>query len=137
MMIRKILNRFPRVKKVLKKIITLFSGFHMPKSKKKPLNVWFDTHKMKNTVLLLGSPRSGTTWVSNLLNHTNIFRYIFEPFREDIIEMGVLGSQPYVVYPEVENAEIIAAMRIILSGKLKQISWLTHFNKRRIASRFV
>lgn len=37
-------------------------------------------HFIGSSVLIIGSPRSGTTWLAEILNSNNDFLYIFEPF---------------------------------------------------------
>ena len=134
-MIRNLLNHFPRLKRFLKYVINVFASTSKINPIKRSGTNWIDTHNINNTILFVGSPRSGTTWISNLLNHDNYFRYIFEPFREEIVEMAAIGQQPYVILPENTNQSIINAMTVILSGRLKQIPWINKYNRRKIASR--
>jgi hypothetical protein len=35
----------------------------------------------RNTIFLAGTGRSGTTWLSNIINYKNEYRYMFEPFQ--------------------------------------------------------
>ena len=39
----------------------------------------------KEVIWLIGDVRSGTTWVSNLINHENKYRTMFEPFHPNYI----------------------------------------------------
>jgi len=45
----------------------------------------------KNTIWLIGAGRSGTTWVSSLINYRNSYRELFEPFHTKIPEMYLMG----------------------------------------------
>lgn len=48
-------------------------------------------------VLLLGSSRSGTTWLSEVINYDNRYRYIFEPVRhKHTIKNKLFKEIPYV-----------------------------------------
>lgn len=49
----------------------------------------------RDTVFIAGSGRSGTTWLSELINHDNRFRFIFEPFHPGKVGLceGFLSKQ--------------------------------------------
>ena len=36
--------------------------------------------KLKDSVILVGDGRSGTTWIANIVNFRKDFTYLFEPF---------------------------------------------------------
>ena len=57
------------IKRILKRLRMQFGIFHID------LN-----YSPSNTVLIAGSGRSGTTWLSEILNYNNDYRSIFEPF---------------------------------------------------------
>jgi len=83
------------------------------------------------SVFLAGGARSGTTWLSELINYDNTYRFMFEPF-------GVrqLGDFWYGSYVRPDDAD--AAMReragFILSGRFHD-PWVDQFNKRFSAQR--
>ena len=45
----------------------------------------------RSSVLLAGTGRSGTTWVSEIINHRNEYRYVFEPFNHQKLRI----AQPF------------------------------------------
>ena len=38
-----------------------------------------DNHDYRNTIVLAGSGRGGTTWIAEIINYANEYRFIFEP----------------------------------------------------------
>ena len=44
---------------------------------------YIDAHNIKHTILIAGTGRSGTTWLSDTINYKNQFRYIFEPLHSN------------------------------------------------------
>jgi len=83
----------------------------------------------KNTVLLAGSGRSGTTWVAEIINYRNEFRYIFEPFHP--YQVNFFGNSPIRQYLRPGNREghFIAQVQAILSGRINS-RWTNKFNRR-------
>ena len=45
----------------------------------------------RSSVFLAGSGRSGTTWLSEIINHRRGYRYVFEPFNPR--EVGLFGHR--------------------------------------------
>lgn len=83
-------------------------------------------HDLADTVFLAGGARSGTTWLSELINYDNAYRYMFEPF-------GVrqLGDFWYGSYLRPDDADAATRDRaeFILSGRFHD-PWVDQFNKR-------
>ena len=52
--------------------------------------------EISRTILIGGTGRGGTTWASEVINHTNAYRVLFEPFYPRI-HMNL--SQPFPYYP--------------------------------------
>jgi len=87
-----------------------------------------------NSIFLAGTGRSGTTWISNIINYKNEYRFIFEPFH------------PYKVYsfrkfryrqyfrPENNDSEFIEPVESMLSGRLRNV-WSDSLNKRFISNK--
>ena len=99
-----------------------------------PGNLYYDTEDIKNTVLVVGSGRSGTTWVTNLLNADNAFRYIFEPFHPQ--ECPYMREYPEVLYlsPKTRDRNFEELARRILKGHV-HLAWTDRYNKRYISSK--
>lgn len=84
----------------------------------------------RDTTLLSGSGRSGTSWVANICNYRNDFRYLFEPLNPDAIEdRTVIGS--WCVSPEKPENEYLDK---VLNGGVKGL-WVDSGNRRFIAHR--
>ena len=87
----------------------------------------------RRTVLLAGTARSGTTWVSEIINHRNEYRYIFEPFNDKKVPLvKPFGARKYM-RPAEENHELLEAAQLILSGRIRN-RWTERFNRRFIAN---
>lgn len=88
----------------------------------------------RRTVFLAGTARSGTTWVSELINVRNEYRYIFEPFKPGKVpEMSAFGSRRYL-RPEEDDPELLALAEKVVSGRVRH-PWTERFNRRFIADR--
>ena len=99
-----------------------------------PSNLYFDTEDIKNTVLVVGSGRSGTSWVTNLINADNAFRYIFEPFHPQ--ECPYMREFPEILYlsPKTVDRNFEELVSRILKGNF-HLAWTDRFNKRYISSK--
>lgn len=82
---------------------------------------------LKNTILLIGSGRSGTTIISNIINYQNSFRYLFEPFKlEKEMFSGKHGSYLRPGQYDQKKHKIIEK---ILSGRIQSFQ-VNKFNKK-------
>jgi hypothetical protein len=80
-----------------------------------------------NTVFLSSGARTGSTWVSDIINYRNDYRYMFEPFSE-ASAIGPLHGKKipqdspanYLQYirPENDDPELVAQAALVLSGRL-------------------
>ncbi len=72
----------------------------------------------EDVILLAGMGRSGTTWLSGLLNYEERRRVLFEPFARDM----VLQAQPFeripYISPEEYRPELASLARKILAGRV-------------------
>lgn len=69
-------------------------------------------------IWLIGDGRSGTTWVSNLINHHGHFRELFEPFHPLYVpEMSFLEAHQYV-RPGSENIKLEVVCDQVFNGRL-------------------
>ena len=96
-----------------------------------PINT---NYECKNTVLIAGVGRSGTTWLGNIVNHSNCFRDIFEPFRPDHTEVWKNYHYKQYVQPTCQDKELFKAAQYILSGRVNN-KWCNRFNKKTISSK--
>lgn len=82
-----------------------------------------------NTVLLCGSGRSGTTWLADLINSGNEFRYMFEPFRPGKVpECKHFNIRQYLRPDNVDVAYVEPATAIV-TGKIRR-RWIDKYNRR-------
>ena len=68
-------------------------------------------------IWLLGHPRSGTTWLSELINHDKRLRDMFEPIRPKRIERASCVGENEYVRPGADHAELHRLMSDIFSGR--------------------
>jgi hypothetical protein len=85
-----------------------------------------------STLFLAGTARSGTTWLSDLINFRNDYRYVFEPFHgERVPETRGFGFRTYL-RPDAAAPDKLAVTREILCGRIRN-PWTERFNRRLIA----
>lgn len=78
------------------------------------LNYWFGNYR--DTLWLIGDGRSGTTWVSSLINFDSYYREMFEPFHPTMVrEMDFLLPHQYV-RPDEKNERLEKISRQIFNG---------------------
>ncbi len=71
------------------------------------------------TVFLAGSGRSGTTWLSGLMNHDSRYRQVFEPFHPGEVEdFRGFGSKQYL-RPGDRREEFLEPARGAVTGRLR------------------
>jgi hypothetical protein len=90
-------------------------------------------HDIGRTVFLAGSGRSGTTWLSEILNADGRYHYFFEPFnnRKTPAWRGFAFRQYLPRGTSNEQARVVAER--ILSGRLHS-AWIDSQNKAFISS---
>jgi len=96
-----------KIKDVIKKKVQL-STFHLNHLLK----------KYDKTLWLIGDGRSGTTWVSNLINYDAYFREMFEPFHPEFIEGMDFISSHYYLRPDGSHKNFRRASDQVFLGKL-------------------
>lgn len=88
----------------------------------------------RRAVFLAGTARSGTTWVSDIINYGNVYRYIFEPFNaQKIPRVTPLGGRRYV-RPAEDDPELREVAEFVLSGRIRD-PWTERFNRRFVSDR--
>ena len=88
----------------------------------------------RNSIFLAGSGRSGTTWVSDLINYKNEYRYVFEPFHPEKVEICRHFSHKQYLRPEDRREEFLDPAQTILSGALRS-RWADRFHSRFVSQR--
>ena len=89
----------------------------------------------RESIFLAGSGRSGTTWVSDIINHKNQYRYVFEPFHRGKVKICRGFRRRQYLRPEDQREEFLRPARIILSGALRRHYWADHFNGKFVPRR--
>ena len=88
----------------------------------------------KSSVFLAGSGRSGTTWLSQIINHRRRYRYVFEPFNpREVGPFGHFRTKQYL-RPDDRREEFLEPARLALTGRLRD-PWTDRFNGRIVARR--
>jgi hypothetical protein len=85
----------------------------------------------RNSVFLAGSGRSGTTWVSEIINHRNEYRLIFEPFHPGICKNF---RRKQYLRPDDRSEEYLGPARKVLTGGIRSF-WTDRFNRKFVARR--
>ncbi|MCK0155451.1 sulfotransferase [Alcanivorax sp. S6407] len=88
----------------------------------------------KDTVFLAGMGRSGSTFLSNLINYKNTYRVMFEPFRSDLVSEAEMFVNPTYLRPDHKDADLFASARNIISGNVSS-DWINKENKAIFPSR--
>jgi len=84
---------------------------------------------IKNTVLLIGSARSGTTFLMESLNSNNEYRIIFEPFNPTYTKEWSTFSARHFIFPNEVNEDEKQKVDNILRGRIKN-SWVDQYNRK-------
>jgi Sulfotransferase family len=88
----------------------------------------------RDSVFLAGSGRSGTTWLSEVINHSGGYHYVFEPFNPARVgAFGQFRSKQYL-RPDDTREEFLKPASLALTGALKS-SWTDRFNRALVARR--
>lgn len=83
----------------------------------------------KQAIFIAGTGRSGTTWVSSLINYKNDYRDIFEPFHPYKVSLVKHFRYRQYLRPDNKQQEYIQPAKAILSGQLKN-KWTDQFNTK-------
>lgn len=86
------------------------------------------------SVLLASSGRAGSTWVANIINSRNEFRFMFEPFREDLVPESTVFRLNQYIRPSDHPDALVAAADAIYSGRVRN-DWVDAYNRRFFCTR--
>jgi hypothetical protein len=89
-------------------------------------------HDYKDSVFLAGVGRSGTTWLSDIINYDGEYRYMHEPFHPHRVRL--VRNFQYIQYLRPENRDpfYLEPAGTILSGRLRNM-WTDSANKKIFA----
>ncbi len=85
------------------------------------------------TIFLAGTGRSGTTWVSEIINYRNEYRYMFEPFHSETVDIIKNFRYRQYIRPDNRDKKFIEPAKLILSGKLR--NRFTDYRNRKFISK--
>lgn len=88
----------------------------------------------RRTIFLAGSGRSGTTWLSEIINYRNEYRYIFEPFYKDKVDICKNFRRKQYLRPNDDSEEYLEPAKAILTGGLRS-AWSDRFNRKHLVRR--
>lgn len=86
------------------------------------------------TTFLAGSGRGGTTWIAELINHANEYRFMFEPFTSrHVPEVKAFLNRQYI-RPDDDDPAFVEPARAIVEGRIRN-RWVDYYNHRFVARR--
>jgi hypothetical protein len=88
----------------------------------------------RNTVLLAGVGRSGTTWVADVINYKKDRRYIFEPFAAEYVPHCKIIKDRQYIRPDNLNRQYITVAERVLSGRVRSF-WSDRFNLAKLTNK--
>ena len=81
------------------------------------------------TTILAGSGRGGTTWLGELINYDNGYRFMFEPFfARHVPEVRAFRNRQYL-RPDDDDAAFLGPASLVLTGRLRN-RWVDAYNHR-------
>jgi Sulfotransferase family len=88
----------------------------------------------RKTVFVCGAPRSGTTWLAEVLNRSHAYRYLYEPFNCDKVPMVNHFSERQYLRPHNDDPKYLEPARSIFTGKARD-AWIDQYNRPGIVRR--
>ncbi|MCB0165885.1 MAG: sulfotransferase domain-containing protein [Anaerolineae bacterium] len=84
-------------------------NLHLNSKRKKP----------KEVIWVVGDGRSGTTWISNLINSRKQYRYMFEPFHPILVPWMKKFMKFQYLRPNNTSKYFLGRGRVVFSGQLQ------------------
>lgn len=75
----------------------------------------------KEAIWLVSDGRSGSTWLSDLINSDRAYRELFEPFHPHIVNKARHFALFQYLRPEDTNSPAGEFLRLVFSGKFKHL----------------
>ena len=90
---------------------------------------------LRDTVLIAGVGRSGTTWLADLINFDGCYRDLFEPFHPWLVPAAKpLKGHWYQRAGDKPPAAFVDYVSRVLRGRVRD-SWIDRFNRRLVSRR--
>ncbi len=84
------------------------------------------------TTFVVGSPRSGTNWVAELINFDHANRFMNEPFNRERVPIRRPFSRLPYLRPEEDDVDYLAVARSAFEGRMRS-AWVDAINQRLVA----
>jgi hypothetical protein len=109
------------------------TAYMQPIRRRMGLRFVIDRHPdHRRSILIAGTGRSGGTWLSEIINQRNEYRFIFEPFHPKRTPwMKAFGERRYM-RPEEKGSEFLELTQSIVEGRIRH-PWTERFNRRFVA----
>jgi hypothetical protein len=88
----------------------------------------------RDSVFLAGSGRGGTTWIAEMINYDNAYRFIFEPFNPRTMPLCRAFHNRQYLRPGDMRPEFADAARAIVSGRFRN-GWADYYNHRFVSTK--
>ena len=88
----------------------------------------------RDTIFLAGSGRGGTTWIAEMINYDNAFRFIFEPFNPGKMPLCAAFANRQYLRPGDARPEFVDAARAIVTGRFRS-GWADFYNHRVVSKK--
>ncbi|MEM9006736.1 MAG: sulfotransferase [Cyanobacteria bacterium P01_F01_bin.86] len=88
----------------------------------------------RDAVFLAGVSRSGTTWLSDVLNYKNQYRYMFEPFYPKEVELCQNLDPKQYLAEDSKDEKFLEIANQVLSGNVRSY-WADRFNAKSVSNR--
>lgn len=88
----------------------------------------------RDSLVLAGTGRSGTTWISEVINYHNEYRLMDEPDRNGRIEAFAHFNAIQYIRPDDDNPAYLEPLELALSGRLRN-DWADRFNTRIVSNK--
>lgn len=86
------------------------------------------------SIVLAGTGRSGTTWISEVINYRNEYRIMDEPFRNVAVDICSHFNAMQYIRPDDKAPLFLEPVGTILSGRLRN-AWTDRFNTKTVVTR--
>jgi hypothetical protein len=84
------------------------------------------------SIFLAGTERSGTTWISDIINYQRDYRYLFEPFWPHRVKLCRHFKPQQYLRPQNQDVHFLQTAETILSGKIRD-DWIDKYHRTFIA----
>jgi Sulfotransferase family len=88
----------------------------------------------RDSVLICGMQRSGTTWLGDVVNYDNEYRSIYEPFHNRRVPQVAHFKNWQYLRPDDNSPEYLDPATAVFDGRIRS-AWMSAYNKRFIARR--